>query len=129
MPSTTPWRSELRGQVRDLLGSLGEDTSLVAKHLEEAGVRGTPRDSSGCAIAVYLSAVIGADPAVRNLKVTADRVIITRSPRWRPPMTVSLPVSLRSFVASFDRDCYPQLTRTTEDGSTRQYESTPHGSA
>jgi hypothetical protein len=129
MPSVTPWHSELRGQVRDLLGSLGGDVGVVAKHLEEAGVRGTPRDSGDCAIAVYLSAVVGTDPAVRNLKVTADRVIITRAPRWRPPMTVSLPVSLRSFVASFDRDCYPQLTRATQDGSNRQHESTPHGSA
>jgi hypothetical protein len=129
MPSITPWRSELRGQVRDLFGSLGNDASGVARRLEEAGVRGTPRDSGDCAIAVYLSAVVCTDPAVRALKVTADRVIVTRASRWRPPITVSLPVPLRSFVASFDRDCYPQLTRTPQDGSTRTQQTTPQSSA
>jgi hypothetical protein len=97
--------------VGQLLGGLGEDAAEVAKRLDEAGVRGTPRDVRDCAIAVYLSAVLGADPDVRGLDVMADGIVISPTRRWAPSISVGLSAPVRTFVAGFDRNDYPALVR------------------
>ena len=104
-------RRRLRSNVRQMLGGLGNDAGEVAMHLEEAGVHGTPRDVRDCAIAVYLRAVVGADPDVRSLDVMADGVVITPPRRWVPSISVGLSPAVRSFVVAFDRNDYPALVR------------------
>jgi hypothetical protein len=106
------WRRELRSNTTNVLGSLGRDADELARRLAEAGVKGTPSDPRDCAIAVYLSAFVPADPKVRSIKVTADRVVISTARRLRPPVVIRLPEALRQFVARFDRHVYPLLVRT-----------------
>ncbi len=111
MGATLQWRRDLRRHTAEMLQSLGRDTSNVAARLRELGVRGLPGDPSSCAVAVYLSAVIGADPAVKNVKVMPARVVLTPARRWRPPVVVSLPEAVRSFISAFDRNAMPELVR------------------
>ncbi len=110
-------RRRLRSNVRQMLGGLGDDAAAVAHHLEDAGVRGTPRDVRDCAIAVYLRAVIGADPDVRALDVMADGVVITPPRRWAPAISVGLSPAVRTFVVGFDRNDYPSLVRPRVGGT------------
>jgi hypothetical protein len=123
MESITHSRKELRHHVSDLLSSLGNDAAEVARRLEEAAVRGTPRDAEKCAIAVYVSSILGADPAVSALKVTGTSVVISPARRWRTPIAVRLPGPLRTFIAGFDHDAYPQLTRAEQDTASRSEQS------
>lgn len=104
-------RRELRRHTADMLESLGSDSSRVAERLRELGVRGLPGDPASCAVAVYLSAVIAADPAVKSVKVMPARVIISPAKGWRPPVVVGLPEAVRTFVAAFDRNAMPELVR------------------
>lgn len=112
----TRWRRRLRTDVGQLLCGLGEDAADVARRLEAAGVRGTPRDVRDCAIAVYLSAVLCADPDVRGLDVMADGIVISPTRRWAPSISVGLTPPVRMFVAGFDRNDYPGLIREQSDG-------------
>ena len=111
MPTMTHWRRELRGHADCMLATLGDDAGEVARRLEDAGVRGTPGDPRDCAIAVYLSAVVAADPRVRSLRVMSQRVVISPT-RWgHPPIVVELSDALRAFVVAFDRRAYPTIVR------------------
>ena len=112
-------RRRLRSNVRQMLGGLGDDAAAVARHLGEAGVQGTPRDVRDCAIAVYLRAVIGADPDVRSLDVMADGVVITPPKRWSPSISVGLSPAVRTFVVGFDRHDYPTLVRADPRAAAR----------
>lgn len=127
MRTTRHWRRELRGQTAGVLGSLGGNAPQVARRLQDAGVQGTPGDPRDCAIAVYLSAVVTADPIVRAIKVTTDSVVISPSGRWRPPVVVGLSEALRTFVNGFDRRAYPELVRARPIAS--HEESVTKGSA
>ena len=60
---------QLRGQTRALLNSLGICPDDVAESLRAAGVHGIPRNNRSCAVALYLSALMGSDPRVRSIKV------------------------------------------------------------
>jgi len=112
----TRWRRRLRNDVSQLLGGLGDDAAEVAKRLEAAGVQGTPRDVRDCAIAVYLSAVLGGDPDVRGLDVMADGIVISPARRWAPSISVGLSPPVRMFVAGFDRNDFPGLVRAQPQG-------------
>lgn len=121
-------RRQLRYQTNEVLDSLGSDPVEVARRLREVGVRGTPGNSRECAIAVYLSAVVAADPGVRSLKVRAESVILSPERKWSPPIVVGLSPALRAFVEGFDRRIYPELVRKEGRGLGRGERATPHGS-
>ena len=104
-------RRALRAEVRQELRSLGASKDDVARRLEAAGVRGRPGKVADCALAVYLSAVVGSDPRVRTVRVLPSRVVIAPNTPWRRPLTVALPKALRRFVTDFDRHDYPLLVR------------------
>jgi hypothetical protein len=111
MPTLTRSRRELRAQVDLVLCALGNDAGEVARRLEAAAVRGRPRDPRGCAVAVYLSSVVAADPQVRAVLVTTKRVVVKPASWWQPPIAVPLSRALRAFLTDFDRDVYPALVR------------------
>ena len=117
MGSILHGRKELRDRVAEMLRTLGGDPEEVSRQLELASVRGTPRDPQDCAIALFLTAILGADPAVRTLKVFNDRVVVFPTQRWLGQIVVRLSEPLRLFVADFDRDRYPQLTRKKLDAT------------
>jgi hypothetical protein len=111
MHRLTRERRELGAQVSQMLRSLGDNEKEVAQRLQAAGVRARPGDPKECALALYLSAVIGADPRVRAVRVVPVQVRIKLDHRWRPPLTVPLPRTLRSFVVAFDCGRFPRLVR------------------
>ncbi len=117
LAQVTRGRRELRRSTATLLEALGATSDEVASRLEEFGVRGFVADSRGCAVATYLNAVVGSDPQVRSVAVLAERVLISPMKRWRPPVTVALPESVRRFVAEFDAGKYPRLVRRPGDPS------------
>jgi hypothetical protein len=92
------------------LRCLGDSEDQVAQRLEAAGVRGRPGSGRGCAIAVYLSAVVAADRRVESVLVSTERVFLKLDGR-RLHLGVSLPKPLRRFVADFDHHRYPALVR------------------
>lgn len=125
MPTNRHWRRELRGNTAGVLGSLGGEPPEVARRLQSAGVQGTPGDPRDCAIAVYLSAIVTADPAIRAVKVTTDSVVISPARRWQPPIVVGLSEGLRTFVAGFDRRAYPELVRRRGEKVSRPEPAAP----
>ena len=121
MPRSPDGRHALRAQVAQELRSLGESPEEVAQRLEVAGVRGRPFNVSDCARAVYLSAVVAADPRVKAVYVAPERVQLTVHHRWWwPRLGVRMPKPVREFVAQFDRLAYPKLERSTARGDTTQ---------
>jgi hypothetical protein len=108
---------QLKRQVGDLLVGLGTTPDQVASSLEASGVRGTPRSNKTCPIALYLSAVMGADPRVRSVTVGhCSMVIALATPDLRPAgrLLVQLPKPVRRFVSSFDSLKYPDNIRRTD---------------
>jgi|SRR5579864_4891119 len=105
-------RHALRSEVVHELSSLGGTEYEVAQRLEATGVRGKPGSVTDCALAVYLGAVVAADPRVRAVYVSAQRVFVKVDDRsWCPWIGAPLTKPLRSFVARFDRHGYPTLER------------------
>jgi hypothetical protein len=108
-------RRQLKKQTRSLLSGLGSTADEVAESLEADGVRGVPKNNRGCAVAVYLSALIGSDPRVRSVKVGHCSLFIemTSVERGRPAgrLQVQLPKAVRHFVAAFDAQVYPDVVR------------------
>ncbi len=98
----------LRKNVATELHSLGQTPAEVAARLSAAGVSGRPRDPRGCAVAVYLNAVVGADSDVESLAVPGS-VVWMRPLRSRIPVCVRLPRSVRAFIAAFDAGAFPEL--------------------
>jgi hypothetical protein len=105
----------LKRETTDLLTELGRTPDEVAASFEAAGVAGLPRSNRSCAVALYLSAVLGAHPRVRSVAVGHCSVAITlvSVPDQRPAgrLLVQLPKPVRQFVAAFDAEQYPDLTR------------------
>ncbi|HVM63969.1 MAG TPA: hypothetical protein VMU14_03850, partial [Acidimicrobiales bacterium] len=87
-------------------------------------MRGTPGNVSDCAIAVYLSSIVGADPLVKTVLVGSERVFVKLEGRWLF-VGVSLPKPLRRFVAEFDREAYPALVRPPAEGARSVATSAP----
>jgi hypothetical protein len=108
-------RRQLKKQTRSLLHGLGSSADEVAQSLEATGVRGVPKNNRGCAVAVYLSALIGSDPRVRSVKVGHCSLFIDMaSPSNARPagrLQVQLPKPVRHFVAAFDARAYPDVIR------------------
>jgi len=105
---------DIKRQVGALLDGLGHDPDEVASTLEAAGVHGVPRSNTSCAVAVYASAVMEADPRITAVAVGPCTLILTlvRSD-GRPggKLTVQLPKPVRGFVDGFDAARYPQVLR------------------
>lgn len=101
---------QMRKQIGALLADLGPSSPEVAMRLGDSGVRGTPKDVHGCAIAAYLNAILGTEAQIRSVKVfrTSVRVLAGR-PRIR--ISVGLPCAVQRFIEDFDKRRYPELIR------------------
>jgi hypothetical protein len=97
---------QLKKRTNALLAGLGTSADQVARSLGEAGIEGVPRSNRSCAIALYLTAVMGAEPAVRSVTVGPCSLAINlvASDHSRPAgrLLVQLPKPVRQFVAAFD---------------------------
>jgi len=105
---------DIKRRVGALLESLGHDPDEVASALEVAGVQGVPRSNSSCAIALYASAVMKADPRIKSVAVGPCTLILTLlKDDGRPggKLTVQLPKPVRGFVDRFDAAHYPRVLR------------------
>jgi hypothetical protein len=119
---------QLRDQTAQLLVGLGANRSEVAASLCDAGVWGARNDPTCCAVATYLSAVLGADSRVRSLTTGQSQVkIIVNGPiRILPPavVRVPLPEPIRQFIVAFDRGMYPMLVRDPAEDARQSSKST-----
>jgi hypothetical protein len=102
-------RRALRAQTSQLLTALGDDADTVATSLATVGVRGQARSGDGCAIALYMTAVVGADHRVSSVIVTSTRLGVKPQSRWSPVIVVRLPRAVRKFIAAFDAGRFPNL--------------------
>ncbi|MGD0311369.1 MAG: hypothetical protein ABSC90_02810 [Acidimicrobiales bacterium] len=105
----------LKQQTNQLLAGLGSSPDEVAVTLESAGVQGVPKSNQACAIALYLRALMEADSGVRSVAIGPCSLVmeIITPPDGRPAgrLVVQLPKPVRRFVAAFDAQQYPMLTR------------------
>ncbi len=104
---------QLKRETNAHLAGLGGTPDEVAGSLEATGVRGKPRDNRTCAVALYMSAVLGSEPRVRSVSVghCSMALTIVTADDHRPAgrLHVQLPKSVRQFVAEFDQGRYPQV--------------------
>jgi len=107
---------QLKKQTRALLTELGASPDQVATSLETAGVHGVPKNNRSCAIALYVTALMGADRRVRAVRVGRCSLLIdtVSAPDARPSgrLQVQLPKPVRQFVAAFDAQSYPTIIRS-----------------
>ena len=112
---------QLKKQTRALLTGLGTCPDEVAESLKAAGVHGVPKDNRSCAIALYLTALMGSDPRIRSINVGHCSLLIATAapPEFRPAgrLLVQLPKPVRQFVAAFDARHYPTITRKQSESS------------
>lgn len=105
----------LKQRTNQLLAGLGCSPDEVAVTLEAAGVHGVPKSNQSCAIALYLTALMGSDSGVRSVAIGPCSLVmeIISPPDGRPAgrLLVQLPKPVRRFVAAFDAQQYPMLTR------------------
>lgn len=101
-------------EVRRLLGGLGRTPGDVAASLYALGAAGVPHDATRAPVGVYLSAVVGADPAVAAVVVRSDAVCLYLRGHAAPTM-VSFPGPIRDFGIAFNSRCYPLLVGSTHD--------------
>jgi hypothetical protein len=111
-------RKALRRQTADLLAGLGGSSTEVASSLAGYRVHGRPRDPHGCAVAVYLHAVLGADPRVKTVKVSQASVRVTLAGRRRWVEVLS-PPAVQAFIETFDQGLFPSLVQPAVDGALR----------
>lgn len=110
-------RRALRHAVAGLIDGLGPTPDDIAGSLAEQGVRGIPGNKEGCALACFLRAVVGADPAAVEVAVQR-RTVVIRTSRWRPSVRIPLPTQAKVFVDAFDARFYPNLVvREPTEGS------------
>ncbi len=106
---------QLKRQTRTLLTGLGTSPDEVFESLQAAGVNGVPKDNRGCAVARYLTVLMGSDPRVRAVHVGHCSLLIDTAapPEFRPTgrLLVQLPKPVRQFVAAFDARCYPDIVQ------------------
>ncbi|MGA3146723.1 MAG: hypothetical protein ABSF33_04505 [Acidimicrobiales bacterium] len=104
---------QLKRQTRTLLTELGTTPDEVFESLNAAGVNGVPKDNRSCAVARYLTALMGSDPRVRAVNVGHCSLLIDTAapPEFRPTgrLLVQLPKPVRQFVAAFDARRYPAI--------------------
>ena len=110
---------DIKQRVGTLLEGLGHDPDEVASTLEAAGVQGVPRSNSSCAVAVYASAVMKADPRIASVAVGPCTLVLTlvKPDDGRPAgkLVVQLPKPVRGFVDGFDAARYPRVLRLGTD--------------
>lgn len=116
-------RRQLRKQISHLLAGLGADHREVAATLQRAGIRGVPRNPGGCAIALYLGAVLGADSRIHSVTVgtnclKASTLKSTPFYFFYGTMLLPVPKPVGQFITAFDEGCYPELTRGQATTST-----------
>ena len=112
---------DIKQRVGTLLEGLGHDPDEVASTLEAAGVQGVPRSNTSCAVAVYASAVMQADPRIASVAVGPCTLVLTlvKPDDGRPAgkLVVQLPKPVRGFVDGFDAVRYPRVIRLRTDGA------------
>ena len=119
---------DIKKRVNALLTGLGHDPDEVAATLEAAGVQGVPRSNTACAVAVYASAVMVADPRIRSVAVGPCTLVLTLTKEDGRPggkLVVQLPKPVRAFVDGFDAARYPKVLRLEAAEPTTR--STPVG--
>jgi hypothetical protein len=106
---------QLKKQTNGLLVGLGTSAEEVASSLDQVGIEGIPKSNRSCAIALYLTAVIGGEPVVRSVAVGPCSLVINLiSPDDLRPagrLLVQLPKPVRQFIAAFDSGRFPGLER------------------
>ena len=106
---------QIKKQTSGLLAGLGNSPDEVAESLLTNGVHGVPGDNHSCAVARYVSAVVGAEPSIRSVTVgpCSMTISLVRPTDNRPAgrLQVQLPKPVRAFVAAFDARKYPQVTQ------------------
>jgi len=105
---------QIKRKTNGLLAELGDSPDKVAETLRVTGVRGVPRDNRSCAVALYLSALVGSEPRIRSVAVGHCSLTINLvAPDSRPAgrLQVQLPKPVRRFVAAFDARQYPMVVR------------------
>ena len=106
---------QIKRKTSGLLAELGNSPDEVAETLRVTGVQGVPRDNRSCAIALYLSALVGSDPSIRSVAVghCSLTINLVALPDSRPAgrLQVQLPKAVRRFVAAFDARQYPMVIR------------------
>jgi len=106
---------QIKRKTSGLLAELGSTPDEVARTLESTGVQGVPRDNHSCAVALYLSALVGSEPRIRSVAVGHCSLMITLvapvDARPAGRLRVQLPKAVRGFVAEFDAHHYPEVTR------------------
>lgn len=124
-------RRQLKKETHALLAGLGTSPDQVAGSLEAAGVNGVPKNNRSCAIALYLSALMGSDPRVRSIKVGHCSLFIelASASGTRPAgrLQVQLPKPVRHFVAAFDAQSYPAITRLAGGNPSTSCDGLPAG--
>jgi hypothetical protein len=112
---------QLKRETHALLAGLGDSPDEVAESLWKAGIRGVPRDNRTCAVALYVSAVMGSEPAIRSVSVGHCSIAVTvvKPTDLRPAgrLLIQLPKPVRRFVAAFDDRRYPQVVAGQAPGS------------
>jgi hypothetical protein len=74
---------ELKRQIQDVFAELGSCRIEVAEALRNSGVHAVPKDPQDCAVAVYLKAILGADPRVVSVLVHRRRIkVLVDEPKW-----------------------------------------------
>jgi hypothetical protein len=104
----------LKRETNEFLSGLGDGPDEVAAALQAADVRGVPQDNFSCAVAVYLTALMGTDPQIRSVTVGRCSLVINLiGPDDRPAgrLLVQLPKPVRQFVEAFDAHQYPSVVR------------------
>jgi len=106
---------QIKKKTSGLLAELGDSPDEVAETLRATGVRGVPRDNRSCAVALYLSALVGSEPSIRSVTVghcsLTINLVAPRDSRPAGRLQVQLPKPVRRFVAAFDARQYPTVTR------------------
>lgn len=110
---------QIKRKTSGLLAELGESPDEVAETLRATGVRGVPRDNRSCAVALYLSVLVGSEPRIRSVTVghCSLTINLVALPDSRPAgrLQVQLPKPVRRFVAAFDARQYPMVIRESSE--------------
>ncbi len=104
----------LKKETMGVLGGLGQTSDEVAASLQVANVRGVPKDNRSCALAVYLTSIMGSEPQIRSVTVGHCSLLVDLIGQDQRPaghLLVQLPKAVRQFVAAFDAFRYPAVTR------------------
>jgi hypothetical protein len=111
---------QIKRKTSGLLAEMGNSADEVAETLQATGVQGVPRDNRSCAVALYLSALVGTEPSIRSIAVghcslTINLVALDARPAGR--LQVQLPKPVRRFVAAFDARQYPMVIREPSEAA------------